>query len=109
VTHAVDYAECYMDEGSNAQYMLHRQTRGVLILFLVFNICCKFGNEAMCVANKLMESYLRNRCHRVVIDVHNTSNEYFSKWEEVQHEVPKGSVLGPLLFLIHVNDLSKCI
>jgi hypothetical protein len=61
------------------------------------------------VANKLMESYLRGRYQRVVINAHN-SNGYISKWEEVQHGVPQGSVLGPLLFLIHVNDLSKkCI
>ena len=37
------------------------------------------------VANKVMESYLRNRYQRVVINVHNNSNGYFSKWEEVQH------------------------
>ena len=37
------------------------------------------------VANKLMESYLRNRYHRVVINAHNNSNGHFSKWEEIQH------------------------
>jgi hypothetical protein len=40
------------------------------------------------VANKLMESYLRNRYQRVIINAHNNSNGYFSKWEEVQHGVP---------------------
>jgi len=50
------------------------------------------------VANKLMESYLINRYQRVIINAHNNSNGYVSKWEEVQHEVSEGSVLGPLLF-----------
>jgi hypothetical protein len=61
------------------------------------------------VANKLMESYLRNRYQRVVINAYINSDGYFSKGEEVQHGVPQGSVLGPLLFLIYVNDLSKSV
>jgi hypothetical protein len=63
------------------------------------------------VANKLMESYLRNRYQRVVINIHNNSNGNFSKWKKVQHRVLQGSVLGSLhvLFLIYINDLSKSV
>jgi hypothetical protein len=50
-----------------------------------------------------MESYLRKRYQRVVI------NDYSSTWKEVQHGFQQGSVLGPFLFLININDLYKII
>ena len=53
------------------------------------------------VAEKLMESYLRNRYQRVIINTHNNSSGYFSKWEKVQNGVPRGSVLGTLFLLIY--------
>jgi len=63
----------------------------------------------VCVAHKLMESFLRNRYQRVTINACHKINGYFTKWDEVQHGVPQGSILGPLLFLRYINDLSKSV
>jgi hypothetical protein len=59
------------------------------------------------VANNLIESYeyLRNRYQRVVINAHN-SNGYSSQWKKIQHGVPQGSAVRPLLFLMYIYDPS---
>ena len=48
---------------------------------------------------KLIQNYLDNRFQRVLL------NGQTSEWKPVKGGLPQGSILGPLFFLVYINDI----
>ena len=52
---------------------------------------------------KLMHSFLNDRHQRVVI------KGQCWNWSKIKAGVPQGSILGPFMFLVYINDLPEQI
>jgi hypothetical protein len=64
-----------------------------------YGITGKFGAS--------FKSYFKGRYQRVILDKNESVDSFSSRWAEIKSGMPQGSILGPLIFLLYINDITK--
>ena len=99
----IENLKCALDKGKYVACISMDISRAFDCLPHCLTICKLHAYVFSMDACKFIASYLYERKQRVKI------GEIKSDWNEINKGVPQGSIVGPLIFNIFMNDLFYCI